>query len=55
MAEGLLPAVLFPASCSVDGPKVTEADLSPRGSLRMPSDAAAEAWLSQLSEKEDEA
>ena len=45
----------FKRSCSVDGPKVTEADLSPRGSLRMPSDAAAEAWLSQLSEKEDEA
>ena len=45
----------FKRSCSVDGPKVVAVDLSPRGSLRMPSDAVADAWLSELSELEKEA
>lgn len=39
----------FKRSCSVDGPKVVSVDLSPRGSLRMPSDAWSEVWLSELS------
>lgn len=39
----------FKRSCSADGPKVVCVDLSPRGSLRMPSDASAEIWLSELS------
>ncbi|MDO4266666.1 MAG: NAD(+) synthase [Eubacteriales bacterium] len=42
----------FKRSCSVDGPKVVCVDLSPRGSLRMPSDAAADAWLSELSDED---
>lgn len=43
----------FKRSCSVDGPKVVCVDLSPRGSLRMPSDASAEVWLSELSGEEN--
>ena len=31
-----------------DGPKVGTVTLSPRGDWRMPSDAAAEAWLKEL-------
>ena len=30
----------FKRSCLPDGPKVTEISLSPRGDLRMPSDAS---------------
>ena len=38
----------FKRSCMPDGPKVGSAALSPRGDWRMPSDASAAAWLSQL-------
>ena len=35
----------FKRSCLPDGPKVGSVSLSPRGDWRMPSDAAAAAWL----------
>ncbi|MCC6507830.1 MAG: NAD(+) synthase, partial [Pirellulaceae bacterium] len=38
----------FKRSCVPDGPKVGTISLSPRGDWRMPSDAAAKAWLAQL-------
>lgn len=38
----------FKRSCLPDGPKVGTVALSPRGDWRMPSDAAANLWLSQL-------
>lgn len=38
----------FKRSCMPDGPKVGTLSLSPRGDLRMPSDAAADLWLAQL-------
>lgn len=38
----------FKRSCLPDGPKVGSVALSPRGDLRMPSDASAAAWLAQL-------
>lgn len=40
----------FKRSCLPDGPKVGSVALSPRGDLRMPSDAVATAWLAQLEE-----
>lgn len=40
----------FKRSCLPDGPKVGSVALSPRGDLRMPSDAAAELWLKELEE-----
>ncbi|HUR55968.1 MAG TPA: NAD(+) synthase, partial [Gemmataceae bacterium] len=40
----------FKRSCLPDGPKVGSVSLSPRGDWRMPSDAAARAWLDGLSE-----
>ena len=40
----------FKRSCLPDGPKVGSVALSPRGDLRMPSDAAAAIWLRQLQE-----
>lgn len=40
----------FKRSCLPDGPKVGSVALSPRGDLRMPSDASAALWLSQLEE-----
>lgn len=40
----------FKRSCLPDGPKVGSVALSPRGDLRMPSDACAEIWLSELEE-----
>ena len=40
----------FKRSCVPDGPKVGSVALSPRGDLRMPSDACAEAWLKQTEE-----
>lgn len=40
----------FKRSCLPDGPKVGSVALSPRGDLRMPSDAAAELWLKEASE-----
>ncbi len=38
----------FKRSCQPDGPKVGSVSLSPRGDLRMPSDASASLWLKQL-------
>ncbi len=38
----------FKRSCMPDGPKVGTISLSPRGDLRMPSDADYEIWLKDL-------
>ncbi len=38
----------FKRSCLPDGPKVGTVAVSPRGDLRMPSDASAELWLARL-------
>lgn len=38
----------FKRSCLPDGPKVGSVAVSPRGDLRMPSDAQATLWLSEL-------
>ncbi len=38
----------FKRSCLPDGPKVGSVAVSPRGDLRMPSDAEASAWLKTL-------
>lgn len=38
----------FKRSCIPDGPKVGSVALSPRGDLRMPSDASARLWLDEL-------
>ncbi|MCL1935685.1 MAG: NAD(+) synthase [Defluviitaleaceae bacterium] len=38
----------YKRSCSVDGPKVLEFSLSPRGSFAMPSDAYASTWEEEL-------
>lgn len=38
----------FKRSCLPDGPKVGSVALSPRGDLRMPSDAVARIWLEEL-------
>ncbi len=38
----------FKRSCVPDGPKVGTVALSPRGDLRMPSDASANLWLKEL-------
>jgi NAD+ synthase (glutamine-hydrolysing) len=40
----------FKRSASPDGPKVGSVALSPRGDWRMPSDAAAAAWLAEIEE-----
>ena len=40
----------FKRSCIPDGPKVGSVALSPRGDLRMPSDASAAIWLAQVEE-----
>lgn len=37
----------FKRSCLPDGPKVGSVGVSPRGDLRMPSDASAALWLAQ--------
>ncbi len=37
----------FKRSCIPDGPKVGSVALSPRGDLRMPSDADVSAWLQE--------
>ncbi len=37
----------FKRSCLPDGPKVGSVAVSPRGDLRMPSDASAAAWMTQ--------
>ncbi len=41
----------FKRSCLPDGPKVGSVALSPRGDLRMPSDAVATLWMEELEEK----
>ncbi len=38
----------FKRSCMPDGPKVGNVCLSPRGDLRMPSDASAAMWLAEI-------
>lgn len=38
----------FKRSCLPDGPKVGSVAVSPRGDLRMPSDASAAAWMEQV-------
>ncbi len=38
----------FKRSCMPDGPKVGSVALSPRGDLRMPSDAVSRLWLEEL-------
>ena len=38
----------FKRSCLPDGPKVGTVALSPRGDLRMPSDACATVWMKEL-------
>nr|WP_294668610.1 NAD(+) synthase [uncultured Blautia sp.] len=38
----------FKRSCLPDGPKVGSVSLSPRGDLRMPSDASARIWMEAL-------
>ena len=38
----------FKRSCLPDGPKVGSVTLSPRGDLRMPSDASAQLWLEEI-------
>lgn len=38
----------FKRSCLPDGPKVGSVAVSPRGDLRMPSDASARLWLEEL-------
>jgi NAD+ synthase (glutamine-hydrolysing) len=40
----------FKRSCLPDGPKVGTVSLSPRGDLKMPSDASAKLWLTDLQE-----
>lgn len=40
----------FKRSCLPDGPKVGTIALSPRGDLRMPSDACAKIWLDEMEE-----
>ena len=40
----------FKRSCLPDGPKVGSVAVSPRGDLRMPSDASARIWLEALEE-----
>ncbi len=38
----------FKRSCLPDGPKVGSVDVSPRGGLRMPSDACVNVWIQEL-------
>lgn len=40
----------FKRSCLPDGPKVGSVAVSPRGDLRMPSDASAAIWMKQAEE-----
>jgi len=43
----------FKRSCLPDGPKVGSVALSPRGDLRMPSDACVRHWMENLESLED--
>jgi len=45
----------FKRSCLPDGPKVGTVSVSPRGDLRMPSDASAAVWQKELEEIESAA
>lgn len=45
----------FKRNCIPDGVKVGSISLSPRGDLRMPSDASYEAWLKELDEITEDA
>ena len=38
----------FKRSCLPDGPKVGTVAVSPRGDLRMPSDASARIWMDEI-------
>lgn len=40
----------FKRSCLPDGPKVGSVGVSPRGDLRMPSDASASLWMKEIEE-----
>lgn len=40
----------FKRSCLPDGPKVGSVAVSPRGDLRMPSDASAKIWMDEIEE-----
>jgi len=42
----------FKRSCLPDGPKVGTVAMSPRGDLRMPSDASARIWMDEIEEIE---
>ena len=44
----------FKRSCQPDGPKVGTVAVSPRGDLRMPSDASARIWMEELEHLDDE-
>lgn len=44
----------FKRSCLPDGPKVGTVAVSPRGDLRMPSDASARIWMEKLEHLDDE-
>ncbi len=43
----------FKRSCLPDGPKVGSVALSPRGDLRMPSDASVRVWMQELDQLQD--
>ncbi|MBO5019617.1 MAG: NAD(+) synthase, partial [Clostridia bacterium] len=38
----------FKRSCLPDGPKISDISLSPRGDLKMPTDACFNLWLKEL-------
>lgn len=44
----------FKRSCLPDGPKIGSVALSPRGDLRMPSDASVQIWLDNLKTLEEQ-
>ena len=44
----------FKRSCLPDGPKVGSVAVSPRGDLRMPSDAARRIWTEDLEKLQEE-
>ncbi len=44
----------FKRSCLPDGPKVGSVAVSPRGDLRMPSDAAVSIWIKELDELKEQ-
>ena len=44
----------FKRSCLPDGPKVGTVAVSPRGDLRMPSDASARIWMEELEHLEED-